>query len=138
MRFHGSRWRTGEEWWQHGELSNLHDAFIYSCVFGQVKLHVHSNEPGHIFDMCKEEFSEDETMLQKEKVEDMFLERQQSHGKAKYDMRNAKVHIVVDACALPFNELDHCTLVPVWLTHDRTGEAVLLGDKNSNVWYTRL
>jgi len=97
-----------------------------------VKLHVHSNEPGQIFKLCRDEFSAD-AVLQKEKVEDMFLEREQTHGKSSYDMSKAKVHVVIDACCLPYCELDHTTMVPIWMTHDATGEPMLLGDKNVNV-----
>ena len=55
-----------------------------------------------------------EKILLKEKVEDMWEERDQAHQGPAYDMSKAKVHIMNDATMLPYYELDHITPIHAW------------------------
>ena len=93
------------------------------------KLHIHTNTPGDFFDLFQKYNSE--PVLFKEKVEDLFMERDQAAGAA-YDMSKAKVHIVTDAAMLPYHELDQGTTLPIWIIDGV--EPRILGDKRVNIF----
>jgi fatty acid-binding protein DegV len=81
--------------------------------------------------MAQEKFSVEDILL-KEKVEDMYVERDQAtQGKA-FDMSKAKVHIVTDAIAQSYYELEHATVLPIWLIDGV--EPRILGDPRVNVF----
>ena len=67
-----------------------------------VKVHIHSNKPGAVFEhLCC--FSR-ESLLRKEKVENMFAEREAAHGNGNVvDLSNAKFSIV-GLCSLVLSE----------------------------------
>jgi len=93
------------------------------------KLHIHTNTPGDFFDLFQPFNSEQ--VLFKEKVEDLFSERDQA-ARAAYDMSKAKVHIVTDAAMLPYHELDQGTTLPIWIIDGV--EPRILGDKRVNIF----
>merc|ERR550514_859025 len=99
------------------------------CTSALAKVHMHVNEPGELFKLA-ETFSDDKILL-KEKVEDMFEERDQAHKGAAYDMTNAKVHIITTSILLPYYEADHATVIPAWIIDGV--EPKVLGDRNVDV-----
>ena len=107
------------------------DSMACVCTSTLAKLHVHTNDPGAVFKMAQEKFSIDEILL-KEKVEDMFIERDQATQAPAYDMSKAKVHIMCDAAMLPYHELDHATILPAWVID--AIESRVLGDPRVNIF----
>ena len=107
------------------------DSMACVCTSTLAKLHVHTNDPGAVFKMAQEKFSIDEILL-KEKVEDMYIERDQATQGPAYDMSKAKVHVMCDAIMLPYHEMDHATILPVWIIDGI--EPRILGDPRVNVF----
>jgi dihydroxyacetone kinase-like predicted kinase len=105
------------------------DSMALVCTKTLAKIHMHSNSPQEIFDLA-EKFSAGKVLL-KEKVEDMFVERDEARSQA-YDMTNAKVHIMADAAFLPYYELDHATVIPFWIIDGI--EPRVMGDKRVNIF----
>ena len=92
------------------------------------KVHIHSNSPVEVFNVALK-FSENEKKLEKEKVEDMFAERENTHGK-KIDMSNAKFAVLTDGISTPPSQLDlpNFYLIPVTVTPNSTGDPLIIGD----------
>jgi fatty acid-binding protein DegV len=117
--------KTFEEY----QASGACDSVACVCTSSLAKVHVHTNEPGAVFKMCQTQFNVDDILL-KEKVEDMYVERDQATQGAAFDMSKAKVHIVTDAFAQSYHELEHATVLPLWLIDGV--EPMILGDPRAN------
>ena len=61
----------------------------------------------------------------KEKVEDMFLEYELEHGKALYDMSNAKFVIACDGL-VPIGHHRYINLLEAYIIPKSTGEPVVV------------
>jgi hypothetical protein len=112
------------------QTSGKADSMALVCTKTLAKVHMHSNEPQEIFDLAQT-FSA-EGILLKEKVEDMFPERDEATQGPKYDMSKAKVHIMTDAAFLPYYELEHATIIPFWIIDGI--EPRVMGDKRVNIF----
>ena len=62
----------------------------------------------------------------KEKVEDMFAEREMEHGtEGKIDLSKAKFGVVTDGCGpLSPSELDAISLLPIYVIPESTGDPI--------------
>ena len=93
------------------------------------KIHVHTNNPEKVFEIAGT-FSNDEKRpgrVFKEKVEDMFLEYELEHGKALYDMSNAKFVIACDGL-VPIGHHRYINLLEAYIIPKSTGEPVVVSD----------
>ena len=92
------------------------------------KLHIHTNDPSKVFEQAGRHSSEAEGRVWKQKVEDMFYERELAHGAPLYDMSNAKFAVVCDGIALPERDMRAGFMVPVYVIPASTGEPLMCGD----------
>ena len=54
----------------------------------------------------------------------MFEEREETHGKAKYDMKDAKFEVMSTTLFLPKQDRDHYHHMPFFITPSKSGELV--------------
>eukprot|EP01047_Picozoa_sp_COSAG01_P013276 COSAG01_NODE_618_length_14800_cov_11.772396_7_plen_987_part_00 len=93
------------------------DSVACVCTQTLAKLHLHTNEPGAVFRLAKERFSCNGDILLKEKVDDMFAEREQARRGPAWDMRNAHVHVMFEGSLMPREDCVSCNgthVVPIW------------------------
>ena len=86
-----------------------------------VKAHIHTNDCQKFFDLAQT-FSSMPILL-KEKVEDMYEERKETHENdtSIYDLSNAKFRVVHHG-GLPLREKKYATILPIFVIPSSTGE----------------
>ena len=93
------------------------------------KAHFHTNDPGACFAVCSGFCCTEGGRLEKEKVEDMYMEREDEHGGPQYDLSKAKFAVVTDHCvSSTLSEQKLTKLIPVYVIPESTGDPVTVGD----------
>lgn len=89
-----------------------------------VKIHIHTNEPQDFFDKLQH-FSRD-SIFKKEKVEDMYVMREQMHGDNQVDLSDAKFSIM-GMCEMmlpPLEKSEDLYTLPVFMVPSTTQEPI--------------